>query len=395
MKVVIVGGGYAGAACATRLAHRARRAGGLVEITVVNPSPWFVERIRLHQLLAGQRLRRRSLARLLARAGVRLVVGRVDAIDRRARTVQLDGRRFEWDRLVIALGSHADVRSTPGATEHAVPLAPDSIPVLAARVAALPTASRVLVVGGGLSGIETATELREARPDLQVGLISRSTLLAGWSQAARDHLRTVLARMGVSAEEGVTVDAVEADRLRTDRGDRPFALCLWTAGFAFPALARAAGLPVNDRGQVLVDPQLRAIGQPAVYAAGDIASPVVDPGQPLPTGCKSAMPTGAQVADNLFHELTGQPLRGLDFALPFYCVSLGRRDGLIQWADADGRPVDRVLTGRRGAWFKEFICRSTWWALAWEARGRQVVLWKRTGRAPDNLPAGGVAEAVT
>ena len=94
---------------------------------------------------------------------------------------------------------------------------------------------------------------------------------------------------------------------------------------------------------------------------------------------------GAQVAENLARELRGHELEAFDYALLFYCVSLGRRDGLIQWADDSGALTGRILTGRRAALFKELICRSTVWALKLESKGRKAVVWKRTGRAPRQL----------
>lgn len=48
VRVVVLGGGYAGTLAANRLQARAD-----VEVTLVNPRPQFVERIRLHQLVAG------------------------------------------------------------------------------------------------------------------------------------------------------------------------------------------------------------------------------------------------------------------------------------------------------------------------------------------------------
>jgi NADH dehydrogenase FAD-containing subunit len=143
---------------------------------------------------------------------------------------------------------------------------------------------------------------------------------------------------------------------------------------------------VNARGQVLVDPMLRSVSHPAVYAVGDIAESVLPPGQAVPMGCKSAMPMGAQAADNLARELRGDAPQAFDYALLFYCVSLGRRDGLIQWADDSGALTGRILTGRRAALFKELICRSTMWALRLEAKGWKAIVWKRTGRAPQELP---------
>lgn len=76
MRVVIIGGGYAGVACAARLAHRAREAGRQVPITLINERPHFVERSGCTRRGAGQALRARPLAPLLQSRGVRLVVGR-------------------------------------------------------------------------------------------------------------------------------------------------------------------------------------------------------------------------------------------------------------------------------------------------------------------------------
>jgi pyridine nucleotide-disulfide oxidoreductase len=66
--------------------------------------------------------------------------------------------------------------------------------------------------------------------------------------------------------------------------------------------------------------------------------------------------------------LRGDETSDFSFGSFPYCVSLGRRDGLVEWRDIDGRPVRRVVTGRLGAALKEFICRSTIWALRLESR---------------------------
>jgi NADH:ubiquinone reductase (H+-translocating) len=67
-------------------------------------------------------------------------------------------------------------------------------------------------------------------------------------------------------------------------------------------------------------------------------------------------------------------------------VSLGRRDGLIQMAARDGTLTGRVWVNRRGAWFKEFICRSTMWALKMERLGMSGVVWVK-GRTEGESPA--------
>jgi len=388
MEIVIVGGGYAGLSCALRLAHRARRAGRPVRVRLINPAPVLVERIRLHQAATGQRLRERRLDRLLERAGVELVLGRATAVDPEARTVEVGGQWLRWDRLVLALGSQAGGRQVPGAAEHAQALEPPGASEARGRLQGLPSGARVAVVGGGLTGLEAAAEIAESHPHLGVQLVCRGGVVDDFGIEGRGYVKQVLESLGVVLSEGVDVRAVRDRQLDTVGGPIPFDLCVWTAGFRLPALPREAGLQVNARGQVLVDPALRSVSHPHIYAVGDIAAPVLDPGQPMPMGCKSAMPAGVHAGDNLVRELAGRELLPFDYALLFYCVSLGRRAGLIQWADAQGRPTGKVLTGARGALFKEVICRTTWWALLLEARGRKAVVWKTTGRAPRELPAG-------
>ncbi|MES2937690.1 MAG: FAD-dependent oxidoreductase [Pseudomonadota bacterium] len=390
MQIVIVGGGYAGVACAARLAHRARVQRTPVRIRLINPKPVLVERIRLHQAAAGQQLPERRLDRLLGRCGIELVSGYAEALDPAARTLRVGEQTLGWDQLVLALGSMPDVNAVPGVAAHAFTLAPESVPALHARLAALPDGARVAVVGGGLTGIESASEIADAFPRLRVQLVAHGVIGPDFGPAGRRYLLDTLARrFGIALHEHVRVDAVGATRLETGQGPLAFDLCVWAAGFALPALARQAGLRTNARGQVLVDPQLRSLSHPWIYAAGDLAAPALPPGQELPMGCKTAMPMGVHVGDNLARELIGQEGSAFDYALLFYCVSLGRRDGIVPWADAEGRLTGRVLTGRRAAWFKEMICRSTWWGLVLEARGHRAVVWKHTGHASQSLAAAG------
>jgi NADH dehydrogenase FAD-containing subunit len=245
---------------------------------------------------------------------------------------------------------------------------------------------RVAVVGGGLTGIELAAEIAEFSSHLQVSLVSHTRLAENWSSAARDHTFAALQRLGVRVEEGPHIHAVHATQLQTDHGDLGFDVCIWAGGFAGHDLARSSGLTVNSHGQALVDSQLRSVSHPAVHVIGDLGTMAPGLTPHMSMGCKSAMPAGAWAAENIARRLSGCPERPLQYRAPFFCVSLGRRDGLIQMAAGNGTMTGRVLTGLRGAWFKELICRSTLWSIKLERIGIPGIQWAR-GRAGGQLPA--------
>ena len=379
MKVVVIGGGYAGVAAALRMRRRAPRA---LEVMLVNESPWLVERIRLHQRVAGQALPGRALQPLLARAGVRFIQGRAEAIDLAARTVRVGESDLPYDRLVVAVGSHPAATRVPGARRHATAMTAGGAAALAERLQRLArVGGRLVVVGAGLTGVETATEIAQSHPGLGVVLLSEDAPFAGWSEAARAEADRVCAGLGIRVRSGVRIEAVEPGAVRTVSGHERFDACIWAAGFEVPALPREAGLALTEPGQMAVDATLRSTSHPEVYAAGDIAG-LAWRSPPVPMGCKSAMPMGAHVGDNVAREALGRAPLPFDYAVFFYCVSLGRRAGVIQWPVRGGRLVGRAWTGRRAAVVKELVSRATWWALDWESRGWNGIAWKQGEDAP-------------
>jgi len=384
-RIVVAGAGYAGVSCALRLA---RRAPANSTVTLISATDRFVERIRLHQRATGQNVGDWSLPALIRGSGVELRVGVIEQMDSSNRAFKLGGDRVYFDTVVLALGSHVDVYSVQGVREHAMAVEFGAVAHIhqALRKAATHK-GQITIVGGGLTGIELASEIAEVFPELQVSLVSQTRLAETWSEAARAHVLASLRRLGVRVEEGPHIQAVHRKHLQTDRGDLPFDLCIWAGGFVGHSLAWNSGLKVNGQGQALVDTQLRSVSHPGVHVIGDLAAiaPELTPQMPqyMPMGCKSAMPAGAWAAENIARRLRGQPEQSLQYAVPFFCVSLGRRDGLIQMAARDGSMTGRVLTQRRGAWFKEFICRSTLWALKMERLGISGIQWVRSRPASE------------
>jgi NADH dehydrogenase len=262
-----------------------------------------------------------------------------------------------YDRLIVALGSRVD-QCLPGASDHALSLQDGTMAArVFERLCTLPPRAKVVVVGGGLTGIETVTEVAETFPELSCAIVT-PRLGPGLGNRGRDYLQQEFDRRRIEVVPG-RVERVESDRLVLTNGEVPFELCLWSPGFLASPLGSQAGLDADARGRILVDATLRSIGDPAVFVAGDCAVPTVDVGAPILMSCRLAMPMGIHAGRSVAADLAGrapEPLRLRDSGR---CISLGRRAALVQVHDIEGQPCEWIVKGRPAAWIKEAICRWT------------------------------------
>ncbi|MFF3328656.1 NAD(P)/FAD-dependent oxidoreductase [Streptomyces sp. NPDC002888] len=372
-RIIVLGAGYTGAIAAGRLARRLHRED--VTITLVNAEPDFVERVRMHQLAVGQDLKPRPFSEMFAGTGVELKLAKVTGVDVDRKIVAVIGatgaeepaaEELEYDTLVYALGSGWNDQGVPGTAEHAHEIAsrPGALR-LRERLAALDAGQPVVVVGGGLTGVEAATEIAEARPDLDVALAARGGLGDWLSPKGRRHLRKVSDKLGITVHEHAAVTGVEADRVATADGTSiPAAVTVWTTGFAVHPIAKATTLQATDTGQIVVDRTMRSVSHPDVYAIGDAAMVTGPADKPLRMSCASGVPTAWQAADAIAARLTGGKLPNVPLRYFNQCISLGRSEGLIQYVTADDRAVRAALTGRLAAFYKELICKGAAWSVA-------------------------------
>ncbi|MGW9032836.1 NAD(P)/FAD-dependent oxidoreductase [Streptomyces sp. NPDC055722] len=368
-RIVVLGAGYAGCYAAGTLARRLSPADA--EITVVNAVPDFVQRLRLHQLAAGQAIEAPPLADVFAGTGIRLRVARVTAVDPERRVVAVadadGGGELGYDTLLYALGSRGDDHGVPGAAEYAFDIAsrPSALR-LRERLDSLGgrgESRNVVVVGDGLTGIEAATEIAESRPGVSVALVARGELGARLSAGARGHLRRACDRLGVTVLEHTVVDAVEATRVLCADGTALASdATVWTAGFAVDPIAAAGGLEVTENGRIVVDRTMRSMSHPNVYAVGDSAYAIGDNGRPLPMSCASAGYTGMQAVAAIVGRLTGRTIANTKLDYPGNHISLGRRDGILQMVDDQGQAKPKYMGGRKAARIKAGILRMSLWA---------------------------------
>lgn len=360
--VVVIGGGYAGVMAANRLMQRDD-----VTVTLINPRPTFVERIRLHQLVGGSHDVVVDYREILAE-GVRLVVDTVARIDAAERSVALAaGGTVGYDYLIYAVGSGSADPRVPGAAEFAHPIAGlEEAQRLRPVLDAAPATAAVTVVGAGPTGIETAAELAEA--GRAVTLVCGRVLGPHLHPRGRRSVAKRLAKLGVTVLDGpdTKVTAVTRDAVQLSGGRKlPSKVTIWTAGFGVPDLAVRSGLSTDALGRLLTDETLTSVDDLRIVAAGDSAAPS---DLPLRMSCQAAMPLGARAADTVLARIAGEQPSALNQVFAGQCISLGRRAGIFQFAHRHDVALWFHIDGRPGARLKEFVCRSIVRHLADEAR---------------------------
>jgi NADH dehydrogenase len=372
-RVVVLGGGYAGSLAANHLRLRAD-----VDITLVNPRPMFVERIRLHQHVAGTGSATVDYGTLLGE-GIKLVVDAAEWIDNANHKVVLaSGDVLDYDYLIYAVGSTGTPpAAVPGADEFAYAIAEFEHAELLHRALdeRRPNAP-VVVVGAGLTGIETAAELAEqGRP---VTLVCGGVLGPSLSPAGRRSVNNCLRRLGVDVLETAVVAAVAPGAVRlVDDTVLPSEVTVWTAGFGVPDLAARSGLTTDALGRLLTDETLTSIDDPHIVAAGDAAA---RSGQPLRMSCQAAGPLGVQAANTVLSRIAGTQPAPLDQAFVGQCISLGRKHATFQLARFDDTPINMALGGRFAAMIKEAICKGTVWGIRREATKPGWYRWLKGGK---------------
>ncbi|MEV6221980.1 FAD-dependent oxidoreductase [Nocardia fluminea] len=340
MDIVVIGAGYAGTVAANRLNKKVPGA----RITVVNPRGDFIERVRLHEQIAGSGAAARPLTEIL-RDSIAVEIASVDKIGDGAVALD-DGRSLSFEHAILAAGSIAS--PLPGTIAVATWEGAEQARV---ALAAVPAGGSVTVIGGGLTGIETTAEIAEARPDLRVRLVSE-TVAAALSAGARRHIRDALARWNVEivADRAAEIDGTTL-RLRSGT-ELDSDVTLWAIISAVPELAARSGLAVDTDGRALVDANLRSITDSRVFVVGDCAAV---PGMRM--ACATAAPQGAHAADTLARMSKGREPRPFSLGYSGQGLSLGRHDGLVQATDRDDVAQRLYLGGSVASFAKERISR--------------------------------------
>ncbi|HEV2580914.1 MAG TPA: FAD-dependent oxidoreductase [Ktedonobacteraceae bacterium] len=233
-----------------------------------------------------------------------------------------------------------------------------------------------------ISSPQSRHEAASVYPQIKVSLVTRGPLAHAWDKGVADAIRRRLVGLGVEIVEQSKVRAVHANSVVLDqRRELACDLCIWAASFVVPPLAREAGLPVNERDQVLVDPYLRSISHREIYAIGDAASPVEDPGVAhVRMSAFTAGIMGTHGADCVSAMLKGKTPKPLSFAYLAQAIALGQQHAIFFLLSPDDRPRPPYITGRLGALTRAAVVNFVVTATMGQRRLPGLFAWPGKGR---------------
>ena len=361
-SVVILGGGFAGLSAAMYLDKKlARRAD--MEVTLISRENFILFTPMLHEVAAGD-LYPGDIVNPLRRIlhHVKFVQAEVQAIDLSARRVRCLGGvaklklDFEFDHLLLTLGSETNFFDLPGVSEWAVTMkSMFDAAMLRNRVLALleeatlqsnsDARRRILTfvtAGGGFAGAETTGAINDFvrdvlryYPDLSEELVRvvivhpGDFLLPELGQELGDYAERKLRERKVEVIKGVRVANYDGSLVTlTDGKSIPASTLIWTAGVKpSPVIAP---LPCQkERGRLLVSEFLAVTGVPGLWAAGDCAAvPVSNTEKFHPPTAQHGLREGLVAAKNIEAVVLDRPLKAFTFTTLGQLATIGRRTGV-------------------------------------------------------------------
>ncbi|WZY00604.1 NAD(P)/FAD-dependent oxidoreductase [Bacillus sp. FSL W7-1360] len=335
-KLVVLGAGYGGMRILQRLLPNDLPKDW--EITLIDQLPYHCLKTEYYALAAGTATDQHLRVPLPKDDRLTVKYATVTNISLADHIVTVEkGEQISFDKLVIGLGCTDNFHGVQGADLYA-----HSIQTMGATRKTYELLSNVRpegtvsIVGGGLSGVELASELRESRPDLTIRLFDRGeSILSVFPKKLSEYVQSWFIEHGVDVKNNANITKVEPgaiynhnERIETDA-------VIWTAGVQPVEIVRALDVEKDRSGRVILTPQHFIPGHPDVFVVGDCASLPYAPSAQLAEGQAEQIVTILKLQwkdDTLPEKMPQIKLKGV-------LGSLGKKHGF-------GMMGDRPLTGR-------------------------------------------------
>ncbi|WP_150268901.1 NAD(P)/FAD-dependent oxidoreductase [Paenibacillus tepidiphilus] len=320
--LLVLGGGYGGLALVQKLldSHLPHD----VEIILIDRMPFQGIKTEYYALAAGTVADHDLRIKFPVHPRLRIRYGEVGSIDLESRMVLLSsGEPVLYDMLAIALGCTDNYHGIPGAELHTC-----SIQSMAStretflRLNNVKPYGTVNIVGGGLSGVEIAAELRESRPDLNISILDRGErVLSAFPAKLSRYVEEWFNEHQVQTVSHVSVSHVEADAVFNGSQALPGDVTVWTAGIQPVKPVQQLELPKDRSGRLIVGQYYNLPDYSDVYIIGDCAS------LPFAPSAQAAEAQGEQVAHILKALWRGDTPRLTAIKLKGTLGSLGKNSG--------------------------------------------------------------------
>jgi NADH:ubiquinone reductase (H+-translocating) len=334
-RVLIVGGGFAGYNAAETLCKLTRDRDD-VGVMVVNRENYFTFWPMLAGIISSD-VQTHNVAQPLRRALIRLGASfrraDLDAVDPERRIVTAAGREFPYEHLILALGAEPAYFGIPGVEEHCISIRGiDAGERICNRVIEryeettlegdVPESKLTFVIiGGGATGVEVASELHSLVHDLlvpdypninphRVKIIlvdANPEILKELDPALRRVARKKLADLHVEVLNNVKAKEVRAEKVILNDG-REIATqnVIWTAGARASVKLDDLPFPHDERKGLEVDRFMRVVGHENVWGIGDSAATVDEKDEAVPPNAQAAVQEGVAVARNVLAVIDGE-----------------------------------------------------------------------------------------
>ncbi|MCH9655676.1 MAG: NAD(P)/FAD-dependent oxidoreductase [Planctomycetes bacterium] len=356
-QVLILGGGFAGLNAALEL-------GGVqgMEITLVDRQNYHLFQPLLYQVamagLSPADIAMPIRSRLSRYQNTSVLLGEAQKIDLAGQKVKFDFGELSYDYLVLACGANHSYFGHNEWEQYAPGLKTISqaTEIRKRVLSAFESAERIsnsdeqkkymtfVIVGGGPTGVELAgaigemsrftlsRDFRHINPSqTRVILVEAGPrILPMFSEQQSDRAARDLENLGVQIWTSSVVTNINEEGVELGEERISAATVLWAAGVEASELGKSGGMPVDNRGRVIVEPDLSLEGYPNVFVAGDQASFTHQTGEPLPGTAPVALQQGKYIGKTIRQELKGKPRSNYYFHDKGQMATIGRSRAIVE-----------------------------------------------------------------
>nr|WP_255654621.1 FAD-dependent oxidoreductase [Cohnella sp. REN36] len=317
-----MGGGYGGLTLVNELLEE--NLPSEVRIFLVDRMPFQGLKTEYYALAAGTSSDLDIRVTYPSHTQLEIVYGEITGFSEETKTVAFANRDpLPYDTLVLALGCTDNYHGIPGADEYSC-----SIQTLSAtrRTYQMLNDARpygqVSIIGGGLSGVEVAAELRESRPDLNIRIIDRGpSVLSGFPGKLQHFVASWFLEHQVEMLSHITTNSLGQGVIHTTDADILSDVTVWTAGIQPVEIIQRLTYAKDKQGRLVVNEFHELPEAPNVFVIGDCSS------QPYSPSAQLAQAQGKQVAHVIRARLHGKEPRLPRIRLRGTLGSLGKKSG--------------------------------------------------------------------